>query len=90
VNAEYAIPGEGLGIEHVRERYYLGACRDEPTYQKTIDWLASYQDEMVELIMNFEYLPEKEKLDMVDYLESYFAAAERENFIRFQIHPTCR
>jgi hypothetical protein len=90
VNAEYAIPGETLGIENVRERYYLGACRDEQTHQKTIDWLASYQDEMVDLIMNFEYLPEKEKLDMVDYIGSYFADSERENFIKYDINPTCR
>jgi len=90
VNAEYAIPGEALGIENVRERYYLGACRDEQTHQKTIDWLSSYQDEMVDLIMNFEYLPEKEKLDMVDYIGSYFADSERENFIKYDINPTCR
>jgi len=90
VNAEYAIPGENLGIEHVRERYYLGACRDEQSYQKAIDWLATYQDEMVELIMDFEYLPEKERLDMVDYLGSYFVDSERDSFIKYKINPTCR
>ncbi|MCK5068603.1 MAG: hypothetical protein KAR16_14240, partial [Bacteroidales bacterium] len=90
VNTHYAVPGEALGIASVRERYYLGKCRDEATYQKTIDWLASYQDEMVELIMNFEYLPEDEKLDMVSYLGSYFVSAERESFIKYSIDPTCR
>lgn len=93
VNAIYAIPGEAgnnLGIENVRERYYLGACREEPVYQSTIDFLASKKDEIMETIMTFEYLPESERLDMVDYLESYFASAERENFIKFKIRPTCR
>jgi hypothetical protein len=92
VNAIYAAPsiqGQNLGIEHVRERYYLGACRDESVYQNTIDFLASHRDEIMETIMNFEYLPEKEKLDMVDYLESYFTSAERDGFIRFNINPTC-
>jgi len=89
VNANYANPTESLGLVSVRQRYYLGPCRDEQTYQKTIDWLASFQDEMVDLIMNFEYLPEKEKLDIVDYLDSYFADAERESFIRFRINSTC-
>jgi hypothetical protein len=91
VNAEYAIPGDdNLGIENVRERYYLGACRDEDTHRRTINWLASYQDEITELILNFEYLPEKEKIDLVGYLDSYFVDAERESFIKFKINPTCR
>ncbi len=90
VNTHYAVPGEALGIATVRERYYLGACRDEAIHQKTIDWLASYQDEMVELIMNFKYLPEKEKLDMVNYLGTYFVSAERKSFITQNINPTCR
>ncbi|TFH27478.1 MAG: hypothetical protein E4H10_03735 [Bacteroidia bacterium] len=90
VDAIYAVPGEQLGITSVKERYYLGACRDKETHQRTINWLASYQDEMVELIMNFEYLPENEKLDMIDYLGSYFVDAERESFIDYKIDPTCR
>jgi len=90
VDTHYAIPDDNLGIETVRERYYLGACRDEETHRKTINWLAGYQDEIVELIMNFEYLPEKEKLDMIDYLATYFLEAERESFIDYKIDPTCR
>jgi len=93
VNAIYAVPsdaGNNLGIEHVRERYYLGACRDDAVLQKTIDFLASKKDEMIETIMTFEYLPEKEKLDMVEYMESYFTSSERDGFIKFNIRPTCR
>ena len=89
VNAEYANPTESLGLVSVRQRYYLGPCRDEASYQKTINWLASYREALVDLIMNFEYLPEKEKLDMVDYLDSYFTDAERESFIRYRINSTC-
>jgi len=91
VNAEYAIPGDdNLGIETVRERYYLGACRDEETHRNTVNWLAGYQDEIVELINNFEYLPEKEKMDLIGYLGTYFVDAERDSFIRYKIDPTCR
>jgi hypothetical protein len=92
VNASYATPsvqGQNLGIVHVRERYYVGPCRDDAVYQQTIDFLVSHRDEIMETIMEFEYLPEKEKLDMVDYLESYFSRAERDGFIRFNINSTC-
>jgi hypothetical protein len=90
VNAEYAVPGENLGIESVRERYYLGACRSEEDHKETIKWLASYRDEIIDLINSFEYLEESDKKDMVKYLESYFKESEYKGFIGRDIQPTCR
>lgn len=91
VDAEYAIPGDdNLGIESVRERYYLGACRSEERYQAAIDWLASYRDEIRDLILNFEYIDESEKEFLLDYIESYFEESEYNTFISRYIQPTCR
>jgi hypothetical protein len=90
VDATYAIPGETLGIASVRERYYLGACRSEEVHKQTIQWLASYRDEIKDLILSFEYLEEDERLEMVDYIESYYQNAEQKNFIDRRIQPTCR
>lgn len=90
VNATYAVPGPNLGLTHVRQRYYLGACRSEEVHMKTIQWLAGYRDEIRDLIMNFEYLDEDEKLDMVEYIESYYVESEGKNFIERSITPTCR
>lgn len=93
VDTEYAIPGETLesiGLTSVRERYYLGSCRSEAVYQKAVDWLASYRDEIINLINSFEYLDEKEKEDMIDYLESYFQDADQSWFLGRSIHTTCR
>jgi hypothetical protein len=90
VNAHYAVPGENLGITSVRERYFLGACRSKEVHQKTIQWLASYRDEITDLILNFDYMDEVERLEMVNYLDSYFKEAERERFVERNITPTCR
>ena len=90
VNAEYAIPGEPLGIESVTERYYLGACRSDANYQEAIDWLASYEDEIMDLINSFEYMEESEKKDMIRYLESYFLDSRQSWFIGRSINSTCR
>ncbi|MDF1575610.1 MAG: hypothetical protein P1P86_10530 [Bacteroidales bacterium] len=90
VHTNYAIPGDNLGITSVRERYYLGACRSEEVHQKTIDWLASYRDEIKNLIMDFEYLDEDGKVDMINYLESYYIESENINFIQRNINITCR
>jgi len=90
VDATYAIPGETLGISSVRERYYLGACRSEEVHKQTIQWLASHRDEIKDLILSFEYLEEDERLDMVDYIESYFQETESKSFINRGIQSTCR
>jgi hypothetical protein len=90
VNAEYAIPGEPLGIESVTERYYLGACRSDEAYQKTIDWLNSYREKIRDLIQSFEYMEESEKENMISYLDGYFEDSGRSWFIGRSINSTCR
>jgi hypothetical protein len=90
VDASYAIPMETLGITTVRERYYLGACRSEEVHKKTIQWLASFQDEIRDLILNFEYMDESERVEMVEYIESYYKSSESKGFINRSIQSTCR
>jgi hypothetical protein len=91
VNAEYAIPGDDhyLGIESVRERYYIGACRNEEVYQETMAWLESYRDEIKDLILSFEYMEESDRQDMVDYIESYYKQTGNKSFIERSIQSTC-
>lgn len=90
VDAPYATPGETLGILSVKERYYLGACRDKSIHLKTLEELAEYQDEIVDLIMGFEYLDEDVRNDMVAYIASYFVESERDRFVEAYLDATCR
>jgi hypothetical protein len=91
VNASYAVPGENLGISSVRERYYLGPCREDQDYQLAIKHLAEHREEILAMIQEFPHLNSKVKNQMVGYLESYFAAAEgSSNFIQFNLKSTCR
>jgi hypothetical protein len=55
-----------------------------------MDELASKKEEILAYIRNFEYLEEREREDMIDYLTSYFDEAERDDFINRKILPTCR
>lgn len=90
VDAHYAVPGENLGIASVKQRYYLGTCRTEEVHEQTIAWLTSYRDEIKDLILNFEYMDERDRIDVWDYLESYFEETEQKGFIDRRITPTCR
>ena len=90
VNTKYAIPGETLGISSVRERYYLGLCRPKEAYEKSIRELAQLEDEIVGYIKDFEYLDEREKVDMIEYIDSYFSNSRESWFIDREISSTCR
>ena len=90
VNAHYAAPREALGINSVRDRYFLGPCRNKSIQLETIRNFATYRDEIIEYINGFEYLDEREKMDMIGYLESYFSISEDERFIEREVASTCR
>jgi hypothetical protein len=90
VNTDYAVPGEALGTTSVRERYYLGPCRPEKVHNETIQELAQFYDKIMACIKDFEYLDDKEKDDMIGYLDSYFKESKESWFIDQKIAPTCR
>ncbi|MGW8315288.1 MAG: hypothetical protein ACWGNV_06785 [Bacteroidales bacterium] len=90
VDAYYAVPGENLGIESVRDRYFLGLCREDDKYQKAIDSMNNHRDEILELINTFPYLDEKEKNDLIGYLESYFDLASDPARLINILNRTCR
>jgi len=90
VDAIYAIPGPNLGITDVTERYFLGACRPDEDQMVAIQKIASRKDQIIDTIMGFEYLDERERKEMVSYLEEYFVETEDKRFIARHITPTCR
>lgn len=90
VNADYAIPSASLGISSVRDRYYLGPCRTKEVHKETIQDLAKFEDKIMAYVKNFEYLDNEEKVDMMNYLDSYFKESMESGFIDQKITPSCR
>lgn len=90
VDADYAIPGENLGISSVRQRYFLGPCREDQEFQIAIDHINSHREEILELVEEFPYLSERHKNDMIGYLEDFFSSASGPNFIGSKLKSTCR
>lgn len=90
VNAHYAIPGGTLGIETVKERYFLGPCRNSADYQKSIDELVSKKESIFDLINDFEYLTDVEKKNMISYLNEFYTESGDSKFIEREISSTCR
>jgi hypothetical protein len=90
VNAHYAVPGEGLPINTVRERYFLGPCRNTAQFEETVEEYKGYYDRIISLIDDFEYLEEDEREDMIEYIKDFYREAGRDDFIRQRLASTCR
>jgi hypothetical protein len=72
VNADYAIPAEGLDIENVRQRYYLGFKRTPEELNDAISIFNARKDSIYALINNFDLLTKKNKEDMIYYLDGFY------------------
>jgi hypothetical protein len=77
VNAHYAIPAEGLGIDNVTQRRFLGACRPEEAYVKALKEFSDKKPELYKVINDFEYLSEKEKKSVTSYLDEFYHNLEK-------------
>jgi hypothetical protein len=89
VDTNYAQPGENLGIESVRERYFTGPCRTEVAYNATIEDLVAKKQAIFKQIEDFPYLDSKEKQIMIDYLDSFYKSASHKGFVQRNIISTC-
>lgn len=90
VNTSYAIPGENLGLKNVRERYFLGPCRDVSVYLEVIEELKAHEKELINLLEQCEYISSRQKIYAVKYIDSYYSEAESSKFIEWNILGTCR
>ncbi len=72
VNADYAVPNEGLNIENVQQRYYLGFQRTPEELDNAISIFNARKDSIYALINNFDLLIKRNKKDMIDYLDGFY------------------
>lgn len=76
VNTHYAVPSEGLSIQHVTQRLFLGPCRTTERFQTVIDEFLGHKDEIIEVVKNFQYLKESERNKMILFLNEFFTMCE--------------
>ena len=89
VGTSYAVPHEKLPITNVRERFFLGSCRDDGTYDATIELFQSKKEEITALCKNFPYLDEKAKKPVVSYIEAFFDILENPKKVKRMIVKHC-
>jgi hypothetical protein len=89
VNTNYSSPFPGLRIKTVRERLYLGICRDEATYIEALKEFADKKDAFYNEINSFTYLKEKTKSEMISYLDEFFRGINEKNTIVKRLINDC-
>ena len=89
VNADYAVPFEGLGITSVTERRYVGICRSEDTFIQALQEFRDKEKEFYKVISEFPLLKEKTKKEMISYLESFFSGFDSRNSVVRDILNGC-
>jgi hypothetical protein len=89
VDTYYAIPSENLDIQSVRERLYLGPCREDKAYQAAIEHINLCREEILQMVKDFEYLDQKYKKNVIAYLEQYFELAPHYKSLINSLQRTC-
>lgn len=90
VNTHYAIPDERLGIDNVRERVFRGLCRTREEHKATIQEFLDKKDKIYQTILEFEYLNERTKKEVLSYIDDFYRIIESENLTTRHIYNSCK
>jgi hypothetical protein len=79
VNADYAIPSDATGLKTIRDRIFMGICRDKEVYQKELLFFLSRKEELYRVVTDFPYLKQNSKKDITNFLDQFFNNIEKQN-----------
>jgi hypothetical protein len=72
VNANYAVPADGIEIADVRQRYYMGFMLTMNELNNVTTIFNNKKDDIYPLINNFQLLTEKNRKDIINYLDDFY------------------
>ncbi len=91
VGTHYSHPQEWTSIEDVKQREYLGYCRNsDEEYLKIINKFIDKKDEIIETINSFSYFDEQERKSLIKYIESFYNEIEDSKYILSVLKNQCR
>jgi len=90
VNAPYAVHGEGINIELITDRLYLGMCRESGVLEKQIPLFQEKKTTFYQIINDFPYLDTRDKKEMIGYLDEFYEVLDNPNRFRVAILDNCR
>ncbi len=90
VNASYAVPDPLFPIENVRERYFRGICEPLEEFKESLQEFYDIKDAVYQTILEFEYIEEKTRNDLIRYIDQFYSIIESDRRIRSDMLSTCK
>jgi hypothetical protein len=81
VNAPYAIPKSDFQLKSIRDRKFMGHIPSDNSLNPTFSYYRSNKKELIRKIYKFSYLSEASKVDIVDYIKSFYELISTENTV---------
>ena len=91
VGTHYSHPQEWTNIETVKDREYLGYCRNnDEAYLKVISLFLDKKAEILQTIESFTYLPERDRKELLNYIESFYSLLNNPDRFVSTLKEQCR
>ncbi|NQU84193.1 MAG: hypothetical protein HQ541_00380 [Mariniphaga sp.] len=91
VGTSYSFPQSWASIETVKEREYLGYCRDSnEEYLKNINRFIEKEEEILTTISSCKLISEREKNNLLKYIESFYKSLNKTDRFIFTLKNECR
>ncbi len=90
VDADYAVPQQGLPITSVRQRFYLGLCLPEKYTDAVRKLFLQKKKDIFRVVREFPYLDKHDKKQVVQYLNGFYNILEKDSSFRFNIVNNCK
>ncbi len=89
VDADYAVPRDGLNLEDVTERYYSVWCLPRPIMEEVITLFREKRPELYDVIGSFTLLEKWQQTKMIRYLDSFYQILDSEEATENKIIKAC-
>ena len=89
VNTNYSVPREGIPIESVTERYWIGNCLQDGEYEDVIQVFLDKKEDILKLFEDCEFLEKYNKTTSVRYIDQFFQLIEKGEQAKYIILKDC-
>jgi hypothetical protein len=89
VDAPYALPAQGLGIQSVRQRLYRGYCRSDAELQATVAVFDAARDDVYALFRSDAVLDARTIARTTEYLDEFYAVIDDPQALRRKVSSHC-
>ncbi|MBX2840395.1 MAG: hypothetical protein KTR26_01390 [Flammeovirgaceae bacterium] len=89
VNAPYAHQYHNFGMKNIRDRKFMGFCRNESEYKEVFNLFNNKKEEILSLYRQFPHLNEDQKTASLDYIESFYTIINSSDSVAKYMDRAC-